>query len=70
MKTNNIWVSKKFTFFILKQVKSVYIDDVLYDNQLIITRILVHRFTPRPMWIKCIVYYTCNYAFLSNSLFY
>ena len=50
----DIWVSKKFTFFVLKHVKCVYKDDVLYDNQLIITRILVRRFTPGSMWIKCI----------------
>ena len=58
MKTFDIWVNKKFTFFVLHHVKCVYKDDVHYDNQIFITSILVREFTPSSMWIKCIVFIT------------
>ena len=38
MKTFDIGVSKKFTFFVLKRLKCIYKDDVPYNNQLIITQ--------------------------------
>ena len=38
LKTFDMLVNKKFTFFLLKRVKCVYKEDVLYDNQLIITQ--------------------------------
>ena len=44
MKTFDIWVSKKFTFFRIKTCKMCIQRWRLYDNQLIINRILVRRF--------------------------
>ena len=45
-------LARNLRFFVLKHVKCVSEDDVLYDNQLIINPILVRRFTPSSMWIK------------------
>jgi len=66
MKTFDIWVSKKWTFFVLKHVKCVYKDDV---STTINISLIVFWFVDFVDFVPaCAQLFICHAAF--NSAFY